>query len=397
MLIEICQSPQHVGIENVFHKNLNQLKMCKLYLWTAVFAASFIVSCSGNTEHVESQTGESHEHGDEIVLHSEEAKEFGVKTIKVAPDTFYQVVNVTGQIEASAAGSATVSAPKAGTIRFVTGIVPGINVAASQAIASVSSSNIAGGDVSAAARARVNAAKTELNRVKGLLADGIVTRQQVNQAQAEYDQAVAAYSPGAASGAARSPIAGVLSELLVRTGDFVEAGQPIAVVNQSGRLTLRADVPSRYISAIKTIADGNIRVAGSENWTPLSSLDASLAGDAPAANSQGYIPLYFSISNDGSIMPGIFAEVALKGAPRGNVIAVPAQAVSEQQGKRFVYVKVDEDGYHKVPVETGATDGLKVEIISGIKAGDEVVSEGAAFVRLAESSGAVPEGHSHNH
>lgn len=34
---------------------------------------------------------------------------------------------------------------------------------------------------------------------------------------------------------------------------------------------------------------------------------------------------------------------------------------------------------------------------SGLKTGDELVTEGATVVKMAESSGAVPEGHSHNH
>ena len=48
-------------------------------------------------------------------------------------------------------------------------------------------------------------------------------------------------------------------------------------------------------------------------------------------------------------------------------------------------------------MELGATDGARREILSGIKNGDKVVTAGTTYVRLAESSGAVPEGHSHNH
>ena len=44
-----------------------------------------------------------------------------------------------------------------------------------------------------------------------------------------------------------------------------------------------------------------------------------------------------------------------------------------------------------------ATVGHVVEIVSGITGGEKVVTEGAVFVKLASNSGAIPEGHSHNH
>lgn len=53
--------------------------------------------------------------------------------------------------------------------------------------------------------------------------------------------------------------------------------------------------------------------------------------------------------------------------------------------------------FRKIPVTIGRSDGSRREILSGISAGDRIVARGTTFVRLAESSGAVPEGHSHSH
>ncbi|MCI9607804.1 MAG: efflux RND transporter periplasmic adaptor subunit [Muribaculaceae bacterium] len=370
--------------------------MNKLYLFSCVVAANLLSACGSHSEgHV--KEAEGHDHGDEIILHKEEAEKFGVKTEKIYPDTFYEVINVAGQIELSAAGNATVVAPKAGTVNFANGVLPGMAVSTASKIASISSTAVAGGDASVAAKARIESAKKELDRLSALLPDGIVTKQQVNQAQAEYNQALAAYSPAAAGGIVRSPVSGVITALLVSNGAFVDAGQPIATVSKSNQLTLRADVPSRYFNMMQNVSDGNIRPAGSESWIPFSSIGAKKSGEAPAATASGYIPLYFSIDNNGSLVPGSYAEVALKCNPRGNIIAVPAAAVTEQQGTKFVYARVDEDGYNKIPVTTGASDGVMIEILSGINPGDEIVCQGVTFVKLAESSGAVPEGHSHNH
>ena len=62
-----------------------------------------------------------------------------------------------------------------------------------------------------------------------------------------------------------------------------------------------------------------------------------------------------------------------------------------------MFIQIDEDCYEKRLVTIGQTDGENVEIVSGITGGEKVVTEGAVFVKLASNSGAIPEGHSHNH
>ena len=76
---------------------------------------------------------------------------------------------------------------------------------------------------------------------------------------------------------------------------------------------------------------------------------------------------------------------------------VRIDAITEQQGKHYVYVKLDEECYEKRLVTIGNSNGDEIEILSGLTRKDEVVTKGAIIVKLAESSGAVPEGHSHNH
>ena len=96
-------------------------------------------------------------------------------------------------------------------------------------------------------------------------------------------------------------------------------------------------------------------------------------------------------------MPGVPAEVYLIGANKAESLSVPVGAVSEQQGENFVYVKVDDHAYKKQPVTLGRSDGSRIEVLSGINAGDSVVTAGSTFIRLAETSTVVPEGHSHSH
>lgn len=111
----------------------------------------------------------------------------------------------------------------------------------------------------------------------------------------------------------------------------------------------------------------------------------------------GYISIYFSLKNDGTLSSGAFAEICLIGNAKGDVITMPHSAISEQQGNYFVYVKSGQHSYQKRLVTLGLSDGILTEITSGLNDGDMAVVNGASIVKLAETSGAVPEGHSHNH
>ena len=115
-----------------------------------------------------------------------------------------------------------------------------------------------------------------------------------------------------------------------------------------------------------------------------------------AGDSSYYVPVTFEFDNKGDIIPGSFVEVWLLSSPMENVISVPRTALTEEQGIYFVYLQLDEEGYLKQEVTIGADNGQSVQILTGVKAGDRVVTEGAYQVRLASASNAIPA-HSHEH
>ena len=360
----------------------------------------FAIACTHSHEehsHSEEDAEEAHDHGDEIVLHAEDAEKFGVKTTVIEPNTFYEVLTVSGQVLNTPTQSASIIAPKAGTVVFGSNAVLGNKLYKGQPFASISVSGVSGGDVSAAAKARIAAAKRELDRLTPLLAEGIITKGELNAAQAEYDQAVAAYSPAASSGAAVAPISGVITAINVRNGEFVQAGQSLADISESTEITIRADVPATAVDKSRTFSGANMRPAGGQEWISINTLGGNIKSNTGIASNSGYEPVYIELGNTKKLVPGTYVEIALMSTPRPNVISVPVSAISEQQGSKFVFVKVDDDGYEKVPVTTGASNGIDVEILSGLTSGQEIVCEGTVFVRLAETSGNVPEGHSHNH
>ena len=89
-------------------------------------------------------------------------------------------------------------------------------------------------------------------------------------------------------------------------------------------------------------------------------------------------------------------EVYLLGRPMEGVLSLPHSALVEEQGLFFVYIRLDEDCYKKQEVSLGADNGERVQILSGLKAGDQVVTKGAYQIKLASASNAIPA-HTHNH
>lgn len=338
------------------------------------------------------------EHADgEIVLAPAMADRFGVKTDTVEAAPMVAAIRATGVVTNTADGAAVVSAPASGTLRMASGIMPGTRVGAGAVVATVNAQGVAGGDTNAAARAALDAARRELDRLEPLHAERLVTDDVYNAARAAYESARAAYSTRAEGGRAVSPIAGVITSVDAVQGQYVEAGAPIATVSVSQRLQLRVDVPERRRAALAQIDGVRVRVPGSETVVELKARRVA-ASTSMAASMPGYVPVYFEVENDGALAAGATVDAWLTAAGTGApVLSLPRAAIAEQQGNYYVYVRLDEDCYRKQPVTLGASDGVRVAITSGLKGGEAVVTEGVTAVRLAETSGVVPEGHSHNH
>lgn len=378
-------------------------------LWHSIAICStlliYISSCTPSAK--DDGLGHNHDHGShgggnhggEIVLSTEQAQKFGVYSQMVKPRDFNNIIKVSGQIESAPTEQSIVAATAPGIVKYTPGIVEGKIVSKGVIIARISSKSIAGGDPNESARIAVDATKRELDRLTPLHEDGIVSTKEYNAAKQVYEEACAAYSGTPTGGAAKASTSGAITQLLVKEGEYVATGQPIAVISGTTRLTLRADLPEKYYNQLATVTTASFKPSYSNEVIQLSEVNGKLVSVPTTATAQqtGYIPIHFSFDNNGSAIPGAFVEVYLIGNTKPNAIVLPVDAISEQQGKYYVYIKLDDECYEKRLVTIGSSNGTEVEILSGLSRKDEVVTKGAIIVKLAESSGAVPEGHSHNH
>ncbi len=351
----------------------------------------------------ESETKEAHKDGatsgDDIVLEPEMALRFGVECDTVRSGAFSEALKVSGRVLATGNELAVVSAPTAGIVSFSRDMVPGKKVPRGARIASVRTGATTGGDANQAAKAALDAAKRELDRLKPLYDQRLVTASEYNAALAAYESARAGFSASAASGAASAPISGVIVSLDVAEGQYVEAGAPLASMASDKEITLRVDLPRRMASRMGTFTD--LRLALADVGTVLvSELGGKRSGASSAAsgnNASAYVPMYFSVpAASAGLLTGGGFEGWLLGSGREDVTAIPVSALSEQMGDFFVYERLDEDCYRKLPVVVGSSDGERVEV-GGLRPGTVIVTQGVTTLRLSENAKAVPEGHSHNH
>lgn len=346
---------------------------------------------------------ESHAgHSDEIILSKEKAAAAGVKAEVIQPGIFYNVITTSGHILAAQGDETVVTANVAGIVSFDRPVTEGMQVSKNGTLFTLVSEHLQDGDPVKRARIAYETAKEELERAEKLVGQKIVSQKDFNSIKERYENARIAYealapNAGQEGVAIKAPIGGYLKSCLVKEGDYVSVGQPVASITQNRKLYLRADVSERYYGVLSTIRSANFKPSYSEETFSLKELDGRLLSYGKATDDAAYyIPVTFEFANRGNIVPGAFAEVYLLSAERQNVISLPVSAITEEQGLNFVYIQLDETCYKKQEVILGCTDGNRVEITSGLKGGESVVTQGAIHVKLASASNAIPA-HSHSH
>lgn len=377
------------------------MKIISIHYLCTIVITSFFFSCTSNSdnhihEHTSAHSG--HNHDGEIVISNDDIKHFGIITSKIDLQPFENVVRVTGQIKSNSIDEVIVSAPIAGILSLTDIVAVGADVKSGSHLGSVSPNNVTGGNPNESAKALAESAKKELDRLEPLLKEGIVTQKEYNSALASYQSAKAMYSANA-NGGLSSPISGVLSEVYVTAGSYVAAGEKIAKISKNSSLLLQADLPERYRNVISSISSVNIRMPYSDEWICIDSLGGKKLTKSSGENISrtGYIPVLFSLNNDGRFSSGSYVDACLISKGTDDVLSVPNEAIVEQQGNYFVFVKASAHSFKKHKVKIGDSNGFKTHILSGIKSGDNVVVKGATMVLLSEQGGNIPHGHSHNH
>ncbi|MDE5773586.1 MAG: efflux RND transporter periplasmic adaptor subunit [Muribaculaceae bacterium] len=357
-------------------------------------------SQSEGEEHDEHDEHDDHK-SEHIRLSHEAEENAGIRTETVQPGKFSDVIRAGGVISNTPTAERIVTAPASGVIRFATDLVAGSYVNQGAAVCSISSKGMEPSDGVVQARAALAAARKQLERGEELYKSNLITKREYETLQSDVASAEAALS-GASTRSATTgvavtaPISGYIVSVNARAGEYLNAGDPIAVISQSRRLMLRADVSERHASSVQNVVSANI-VTSDGRSIPLSSLSPRVVAGGAADASQGYyLPVYIEFDNPGGLYSGTNVRTYLLTGERDGVISVPKEALVEEGGVYSVFVEVGHCEYERHDVTIGPSDGIRVEILTGLKPGDKVVTNGAMSVRMA-GMGSKIQGHTHHH
>jgi RND family efflux transporter MFP subunit len=252
-------------------------------------------------------------------------------------------------------------------------VVPGANVKTGDTLVQLSAPEIqARLDQAQAVRQQ---AESDLKRFTALLEAGTLTRAEFDNAQA---RARVAQAAGVEAETLLSytritaPFDGVITRKHADVGDLAAPGKPLLDMEDSTALRLDADVPEAVVGRLKLGDKLPVRIAavGTE-------LEGVVSEIAPAADSNSRTFLVkLDLRGSAALRAGQFGRVSM---PVGETTAlrVPASAVVQRGQMEIVFVITDGKAQLRL-VKTGKRLGSEVELVSGVEAGEKVVTNGAA-------------------
>ena len=246
------------------------------------------------------------------------------------------------------------------------------------------------------ARQAADKGERDLARGKALYADGVATEEQVqdlNTAARVGAAALRSAQFNARYTRIEAPADGVVLRKLAQPNELVQPGQPVLVVGGNGRgWIVRTSLADRDVVRVRV---GDRAELAFDAW-PGRAFSGRISNVSSAAEpATGTFPVEIQVEQDGErFVQGLVAKVGL--VPQGRSVAatpvVPLQALLEANGDQaFVFV-VDAGARRarRVAVHIGRLADARVEIVDGLKAGDQVVVDGAAFLADGETVRLVP-------
>ncbi|HXZ92598.1 MAG TPA: efflux RND transporter periplasmic adaptor subunit [Burkholderiales bacterium] len=322
----------------------------------------------------------------------EPALEFLSSDILVlAPQTLERSLPLTGTL--TPLNETTVKAKVAGELVEVT-VREGENVRRGQVLARIDTTELAAR--AAAKRADVEAARAQLvlaekNRAnqKTLLEKNFISQSAFDATQSAYEVALARLRAAEADLAVAqkalgdavlsAPIAGIVAQRLAQPGERVPVDARILAIVDLSRLQLEAAVPASEIGRVKVGQPVSFRVDGfgaREFAGHIERINPSTIAGSRSIN------VYAVIENpDGMLRGGLFAQGGLTLERVEGALLIPATALREELGERFVY-RLADGVVRKAPVKTGHVDGAgRVQVLAGLAAGDRVVRRDLGALR----------------
>lgn len=198
---------------------------------------------------------------------------------------------------------------------------------------------------------------------------------QLKSAEAQMEAAKAHYESSEAQlsyAEVRSPMNGIVSDRPVNIGEMASSGSALLSIVDISQVVARANIPVQEAAAMDvgdpaTISGGGVKLAGKITVV-------SPAVDPNTTTLQVWVG---APNPDERMKLGLTVEIAVNIGDIKDAIIVPVSALlaSDEGGEKVMIAGADGLA-HESKVETGVRDGDNVQILSGVKPGDQVITEG---------------------
>lgn len=230
-------------------------------------------------------------------------------------------------------------------------------------------------------------AKTTFDRQKNLWNQKIGSEIQYLQAKSNYEaqnKAVLQLKRQMAKTIVKAPFSGIVDEIITEKGTVVGLGSPVLRVINLRNMYLEAEVPEKYIGAVKrgTEVIVDFPMLNEKITTTISLVNNNINPGNRSFKVQIQVP-----NKSGLIKPNLSAKININDYSNLKVITVPLSIISENaDGEQYIYI-AEQTGKNsqaiakKVIVKTGKSQGDLIEILEGLNDGDSIIKEGARSIK----------------
>jgi Cu(I)/Ag(I) efflux system membrane fusion protein len=187
----------------------------------------------------------------------------------------------------------------------------------------------------------------------------------------------------------RAPVGGVVVEKLVTQGQRIMAGDPVLRIVDLSRIWVEGEVFERDLAALRTGQSATVEfqaLPGETRTGRISYVYPIL--DATTRT----VRVRVELANPGlALKPGMYAT--LRFTPTADTaLTVPRSAVLVTGERALAFLKRPDGAYEPRPVVVGRTTDDRIEILSGLAAGDSVVASGTFLVDAESNLGTIMGG-----
>ncbi len=334
---------------------------------------------------------------------AEVARQSGIETAEVQPGGEAAVVVATATLVVDNSKSALVNVTLPGVIRGFR-VDVGASVSQGQPLALIESAELAHERASLqSARARSTVAEATYARAKDLFEKGIVSSVELEIARRDVEEASADISASLASldmaGAGEgegglyellAPIPGVVTQRHLSVGTRVDPESTLFAIVNTSVLWAEINVPEAHAA---DVSEGQ-RVVLEVDALPDREFVGVIKYVAPVIDAgTRTIKARALIDNrEGALRGNMFARAHILSRSSDAGVTVPRTAVQETGGVQMVFIRVGESEYHVRRVRTLPSDEAHMIVMSGLSAGERVVTTGSFLLKTETLKGSIGAG-----